>query len=59
MTQISNDTFSEEAVTRLFNIDKDNFTWASVGFGGEIIVMQVAEIVDAREIATALLGCYL
>lgn len=46
--QVSNDTFSEDAVGRLFTIDKDKFTWASVGFGGEIIVMQVTDIIDAE-----------
>ena len=46
--QISNDTFSEEAVTRLFNVGKDEFAWARVGFGGEIIVMQVADIIEAE-----------
>ena len=46
--QISNDTFSEDAVTRLFAVEKDKFAWASVGFGGEIIVMQVADIIDAE-----------
>jgi glucose/arabinose dehydrogenase len=46
--QISNDTFSEEAVSRLFNVDKDKFAWAGVGFGGEIIVMQVSDIIDAK-----------
>ena len=46
--QVSNDTFSEDAVSRLFAIDKDKFTWASVGFGGEIIVMQVTDIIDAE-----------
>ncbi|MCH1569512.1 MAG: SurA N-terminal domain-containing protein [Alphaproteobacteria bacterium] len=46
--QVSNDTFSEDAVGRLFAIDKDKFTWASVGFGGEIIVMQVTDIIDAE-----------
>ena len=46
--QISNDTFSEEAVTRLFNVGKDEFAWAGVGFGGEIIVMQVADIIEAE-----------
>ncbi|HAT07676.1 MAG TPA: hypothetical protein DCS39_00300 [Rhodobiaceae bacterium] len=46
--QISNDTFSEEAVTRLFSVEKNEFAWAGVGFGGEIIVMQVADIIEAE-----------
>ena len=46
--QISNDTFSEEAVTRLFSVEKNEFAWAGVGFGGEIIVMQVADVIEAE-----------
>jgi len=46
--QVSNDTFSEEAVKRLFNVGENEFAWAGVGFGGEIIVMQVADIIDAE-----------
>ena len=46
--QISNDTFSEEAVTRLFSVEKNEFAWAGVGFGGEIIVMQAADIIEAE-----------
>lgn len=46
--QVSNDTFSDEAVTQLFAVKKGNFAWANVGFGGEIIVMQVDDIIDAE-----------
>ena len=46
--QISNDTFSEEAVTQLFSVEKNEFAWAGVGFGGEIIVMQVADVIEAE-----------
>lgn len=46
--QVSNDTFSDEAVTQLFAVKKGNFAWANVGFGGEIIVMQVEDIIDAE-----------
>jgi peptidyl-prolyl cis-trans isomerase D len=46
--QVSNDTFSEDAVQRLFSVGENEFAWARVGFGGEIIVMQVAEVVDAE-----------
>ena len=45
--QTSNDTFSEAAVARLFSVNDGKFAWASVGFGGEIIVMQVDEIIEA------------
>jgi peptidyl-prolyl cis-trans isomerase D len=46
--QVSNDTFSSEAVARLFAVGKNKFAWASVGFGGEIIVMQAADIIEAE-----------
>jgi peptidyl-prolyl cis-trans isomerase D len=46
--QVSNDTFSSEAVARLFAVGKNKFAWASVGFGGEIIVMQAADITEAE-----------
>ena len=45
--QVSNDTFSDEAVTQLFATKKGKFAWGNVGFGGEIIVMQVEDIIDA------------
>lgn len=48
--QTNNDTFSEEAVTRLFNTKKGKFAWASVGFGGEIIVMQVNDVIEAKAV---------
>lgn len=48
--QTNNDTFSEEAVTRLFNTKKGKFAWASVGFGGEIIVMQVNDVIEAEAV---------
>lgn len=46
--QTSNDTFSEAAVRNLFSVKSGDFTWANVGFGGEIIVMQVADVIEAR-----------
>ena len=46
--QTSNDTFSEAAVARLFSVQDGGFTWANVGFGGEIIVMQVDNIIEAK-----------
>tara|TARA_B110000971_G_C20014630_1_gene503294 strand:- start:71 stop:1966 length:1896 start_codon:yes stop_codon:yes gene_type:complete len=45
--QVSNDTFSEEAVKRLFAVPNRKFAWANVGFGGEIIVMQVRKVIPA------------
>ena len=45
--QTSNDTFSEAAVARLFAVQDGKFAWANVGFGGEIIVMQVEEVIEA------------
>ena len=46
--QVSNDTFSDEAVAQLFSVKKGQFAWANVGFGGEIIVMQVEEVQPAE-----------
>ena len=46
--QVSNDTFTDEAVTQLFSVGKGQFAWANVGFGGEIIVMQVEDILPAQ-----------
>ena len=46
--QVSNDTFSDEAVARLFAAPEEKFTWANVGFGGEIIVMQVEKVIPAE-----------
>lgn len=45
--QVSNDTFSDEAVAQLFSVKKGQFAWANVGFSGEIIVMQAEKIVSA------------
>lgn len=45
--QTNNDTFSEEAVARLFSVADGGFAWANVGFGGEIIVMQVDKVIEA------------
>ena len=46
--QVSNDTFSDEAVAQLFSVKKGQFAWANVGFGGEIIVMQVEDVQPAE-----------
>lgn len=45
--QTNNDTFSEEAVTRLFGVKQGAFAWANIGFSGEIIVMQVDKVIEA------------
>ena len=46
--QVSNDTFTDEAVAGLFSVGENEFAYANVGFSGEIIVMQVKEIIDAE-----------
>ena len=45
--QVSNDTFSDEAVKQLFAVPNGKFAWANVGFGGEILVMQVEDVIAA------------
>jgi peptidyl-prolyl cis-trans isomerase D len=45
--QVSNDTFSDQAVKQLFAVPNRKFAWANVGFGGEIIVMQVSKVIPA------------
>ena len=46
--QVSNDTFSEQAVERLFAVEKNKFAWAPVGFGSELLVMQAVDVIDAE-----------
>ncbi len=46
--QVSNETFSEQAVERLFAAQNGKFAWAPVGFGSELVVMQVAKIIPAE-----------
>ena len=46
--QVSNDTFTDAAVASLFGVNENEFAYANVGFSGEIIVMQVKEIIDAE-----------
>lgn len=43
--QADDETFSKEAVRRLFAAEEGAFTWSQVGFGESLIVMRVAEIV--------------
>jgi len=46
--QVSNDTFTDDAVTSLFAVNENEFAYANVGFSGEIIVMQVKDIINAE-----------
>ncbi len=43
--QVSNETFSETAVAKLFRLEKGGFAWAPVGFGSELVVMQASDII--------------
>ena len=42
--QMRNETFSEEAVRKLFSLKEHKFTFAPIGFGAELIVLQVQDI---------------
>ena len=46
--QVSNETFSKQAVEKLFAIEKDKYTWAPVGFGRELVVMQAVDVIAAN-----------
>ena len=46
--QVSNETFSEQAVEKLFAVGKSKFAWAPVGFGSELLVMQAVDVIDAE-----------
>ncbi|HCD16176.1 MAG TPA: hypothetical protein DEQ83_00890 [Rhodobiaceae bacterium] len=43
--QVSNETFSEQAVEKLFSLQSGRFAWSRVGFGTDLIVMQAAQII--------------
>ena len=43
--QTDDETFSRQAVRKLFVAEEGAFTWSQVGFGESLIVMRVAEIV--------------
>ena len=43
--QTDDETFSRQAVRKLFVAEEGEFTWSQVGFGESLIVMRVAEIV--------------
>lgn len=47
--QAADETFSAEAVARLFAAPENGFAWGAVGFGEGLLVMQVAEIVPPDE----------
>lgn len=42
---INNETFSREAVAKLFATNQGDTTWSAVGFGESLIVLRVAEII--------------
>ena len=42
--QTDDETFSRQAVRKLFVAEEGEFTWSQVGFGESLIVMRVAEI---------------
>lgn len=46
--QSRNETFSTEGLERIFGSEKNKFTWAPVGFGGSLIVMQVQDIISPK-----------
>ena len=46
--QVSNETFSKQAVEKLFAVEKDKYTWAPVGFGRELVVMQAVDVIAAN-----------
>ena len=46
--QVSNETFSEQAVAKLFATEEGKFAWAPVGFGTELVVMQAIEVTRAK-----------
>ena len=46
--QSRNETFSTEGLERIFESEKSKFSWAPVGFGGSLIVMQVRDIISPK-----------
>lgn len=46
--QVSNETFSEQAVEKLFSLQSGRFAWARVGFGTDLIVMQASEVMPPK-----------
>lgn len=46
---INNETFSRDAITKLFTTAEGKTTWGTVGFGESLIVMRVAKIIGPTE----------
>ena len=46
---INNETFSREAIVKLFATPEGQTTWGTVGFGENLIVMRVAEIIEPTQ----------
>ena len=46
--QVSNETFSEQAVEKLFSLQSGRFAWARVGFGTDLIVMQASKVIPPK-----------
>ena len=42
--QVTNETFSEQAIEKLFSLQGGRFAWARVGFGADLVVLQAARI---------------
>lgn len=46
--QVSNETFSSQAVEKLFSIEENKFAWARAGFGSDLVVMQALDVTQAK-----------
>lgn len=46
---INNETFSREAIVKLFATPEGQTTWGTVGFGENLIVMRVTEIIEPTQ----------
>ena len=46
--QVSNETFSTQAVEKLFTLEENKFAWARAGFGSDLVVMQALNITQAK-----------
>ncbi len=47
--QVRNDTFSQAAVQKLFVLKQGAFDWARVGFGDELIVLQLVDVLPPQK----------
>lgn len=54
-----NETFSRDAVRKLFSTNEDGYAWGRVGFGESLIVMRVAEVIKPDSDNELLLNAYL